>query len=246
MVPADFRERLLTDTPFYAENVAKIVNKRAQLVPLVANDAQLRFDAAIESQRAAGLPMRVIVLKSRKLGFSTWTEAKIFQRVTQRKYRRALVVAQDKDTASELFGMEERMYANLPRDPNLAFLRPPIESLRRGAELHFGEPSRVAREAGLVGLDSRLQIDTANEVQAGRGYTYTDLHLSEVAFWPDVAKMTSLVNAVPDEPETLIVIESTANGSNHFKTRWDDAEAGRSSYIPVFAGWTEEIGRAHV
>jgi hypothetical protein len=42
-------------------------------VPLIANDFQLEFDAAMEGQRAAGLPMRIDLLKARQRGGSTWT-----------------------------------------------------------------------------------------------------------------------------------------------------------------------------
>lgn len=235
----ELRHRLLVDTPFYAKHCLKVVNKQAQLVPLVAKHVQLRLDAAMEAQREAGLPIRVIVLKSRRTGVSTWTQGKLIQRTTQRAHRKALVVAQDGDTATTLFEIGERMHANLPTDPDLA-LKPAVSSLRRGRYMNFGQPSRLRRAEGDFGLDSSLEVDTANEVEAGRGYTFTDLHLSEVAFWPHEKKLTALLNAVADEPETMIVLESTANGSNHFKARWDRAVRGEGSYVPVFIGWHED------
>lgn len=241
MASPELLERLANDTPFWARHCAKIVDKRAQLVPLEANGPQKRFDDALEAQRAAGQPMRAIVLKSRKLGFSTWVQAKIIQRVTQRRYRKALVVGQDSETAGELFQMGERIWANLPVDAELG-LKPDRTNYRRDREMHFGEPSRLKRDQGFMGLNSSLEVDTANEVEAGRGFTYTELHCSEVAFWRDVRKLTALLNAVPDEPETLIVLESTANGSNHFKTRWERAMAGDSLYVPIFAAWHEDPG----
>src|SRR5690606_32730054 len=133
-----------------------------------------------------------------------------------------LVVAQDNDTAGALFEIGERIWANLPPDEALA-LKPARANFRRGKEIMFAEPSRARRDQGIVGLDSSLTVDTAKEVEAGRGWTYTDMHLSEVAFYGDVRKITSLLNAVPDEPGTMIVLESTANGNNHFKARWDAA-----------------------
>jgi hypothetical protein len=220
------RARLYDDTVLWAKHCAKIVDHRAQLVPLVANPAQLKFDAALEAQRAAGKPMRAIVLKARKMGFSTWTQAKIQHRITQRQYRDALVVAQDNDTSGKLFQIGERIWENLP-DDSLG-LKPIRTNYRRGREMVYGE------------LGSKLEVDTANEVDAGRGFTFFDLHLSEVAFWPYVEKMAALLNAVPDDPTTMVVLESTANGSNHFKIRWDRAVAGESEYIPIFAAWHED------
>jgi hypothetical protein len=45
---------------------------------------------------------------------------------------------------------------------------------------------------------------------------------------------------VPDEPDTLILDESTANGPGDFKDEWDLAEAGASDYYPCFTPWFEE------
>jgi hypothetical protein len=233
------RRRLRADTVYWAANCAHIVDKGGVLVPLRANAAQLKFDAALERQRADGKPMRAIILKARKLGFSTWVQAKVLHRITQRPFRRALVVAQDTKTAGELFSIGHRIYNHLPPADDLG-IKPPLQNFRRGRLLHFGEPSPAKRARGEVGLDSSLEVDTANEIEAGRGYTYHDLHCSEVAFWPDVAKLTSLLNAVPDEPDTMVVLESTANGTNFFKTLWDRAVAGESEYLPLFFPWHED------
>ena len=239
----EFRELLRSDTPFYAEQVLKIAGADGDVVPLVPRKAQLDLDRALEQQHAAGLPMRAIILKARKLGFSTWVQAKQFQRATQHANHRALTVAHDSTTAAELHDMSETMYANLPSDPDLAFLKPPIAN-RRGSGtdrfIRFGQDVRSLREAGDRGLNSTISIDTASEVQAGRGFTYHSLHCSEVAFWNDKRKFTALLNAVPPIHGTMVVLESTANGFNHFKERWDRAVAGRSRYAWIFAPWHEE------
>lgn len=235
------RERLRVETPYYAEHCLRIVDKRARLVPLAPRLAQLKLDAALEGQRAAGLPMRAIVLKSRKVGISTWVQGKLLQRATQRPNRRALVVAQDNDTAGELFDIGYGMYVNLPDEP---WLRPPLAGRRNSKSgdkyLRWGQRAAMAREVGDLGLNSTLEISSAKEVEGGRGKTITDLHASEVAFWPDPRKALSLLNAVPDEPETLVILESTANGHNFFKARWDRAVRGEGGFVPVFIGWTED------
>jgi hypothetical protein len=236
------RARLRWDTPYYSENCLKIVTTAGMLVPFVWKPEQVRLFEALEAQRAAGQPQRAIILKARKLGFSTATQAMIVQRATQRQYHRALVVAQDGKTAGELFDIGKRMYDHLPGEEESGYpwLKPAVTNQRKSRMLAFGEPSREARNRGDVGLDAQILVDTAQEVEAGRGFTYHSLHLSEVAFWPDVKKMTALLNAVPDEPNTLIVKESTANGFNHFKEDWDRAENGESDYMTVFSPWFAE------
>lgn len=247
---AALAERLRTDTPFWARHCAKILTPGRQLVPLIARPWQERFDAELEKQRAAGLPMRAIVLKARKLGFSSWTQAKFLQRCTQWPYQHAVVVAQDVRTAGELHSMAERMYQHLPYENELGMgfnIRPDLigASFSQSGRkfLQFGEKARRLRQRS---LDSLYEIDTANSPMAGRGYTPSMVHGSEVAWWPDNGKLLSLLNAVPYQPETIVVLESTANGFNHFQRRWqravegmEDPEVG-GTYVPIFAAWWED------
>ena len=239
----EVQDLLRHDTPFYAENVAKIVSAKGDVIPLVPRKAQLELDAKLEAQHAAGQPMRAIVCKARKLGFSSWVQIKMLQRVTQNANHRALTVAHDGKTAAELFDIGSTAYDHLPTDPELAYLRPPTSGERRSGttrQLVFGQPARKLRQAGDLGLNSKLYVDTAREIQGGRGFTYHSMHLSEVAFWESEQKMTSLLNAVPREHGTMVIIESTANGFNHFQKRWQRAEDGISAYVTVFAPWHEE------
>jgi hypothetical protein len=232
--------RLDTDTVFWAQTCMKIVDKRARRVPLVARPAQLRLDEVLERQRAAGLPMRAIVLKSRRTGISTWVQAKVLQRITRQENRRAQIVAHDGNTAGELFDIAWRAYTALPDEHKL---KPGLIARRNTSTdrfLHFGNPSSAARIAGDLGLDSSLSIDTANEVESSRGLTLHDLHASEVGLWPDPNKAVSLMSTVADEPGTMIVVESTARGHNAFKSMWDRAMRGEGMFEPVFVGWTDD------
>ena len=271
------RRRLMYDTPWWAggvrkdasgawvrpgpaqfQGVAKIVDKARNLVPLIATDAQLQFDEALEGQRQAGLPMRAIVLKARQLGFSTWTEAKIAQRVTQLPYQNAVIVAHEVKAASAIFNMTERIHSHLPTMVELGLgfpIKPEItgRSFSDNGRKHlaFGERSRRYREQGRTGI-STVNVDTAQSPESGRSETRNLVHLSEVAKWPERAtagtasKMISVLNSVPYLPETLVVLESTANGLNHFYRRWvsaregvDDPDTGET-YVPIFFGWWRE------
>jgi hypothetical protein len=268
------RERLLTDTPYWAggitkdsggrwlrpapgafEGVAKIVDKAGRLVPLLANDIQLEMDAKLEQQRADGLPMRMVLLKSRQWGGSTWTEAKITQRLTQVMRQRALIVAHDVKTAGSIFDMATLMHAHLPTEEELGLgfnIKPDMIGASFSPNgrkfVQFGERSRRLREQGRTGT-SMLDIDTANSPESGRGTTRQMAHLSEVAKWPENAtqgtksKMISVLNSVPFLPDTLVVLEATANGLNHFYRRWVSAMEGTGdphsgeTYVPMFAAW---------
>jgi hypothetical protein len=228
------RARLRWDTPYYSENCLKIVTTAGMLVPFVWKPEQVRLFEALEAQRAAGQPQRAIILKARKLGFSTATQAMIVQRATQRQYHRALVVAQDGKTAGELFDIGKRMYDHLPGEEESGYpwLKPAMTNQRKSRMLAFGEPSREARNRGDVGLDSlRSSWTRRRRWRRGAASPTTRCICRRWRSGRDVKKMTALLNAVPDEPNTLIVKESTANGFNHFKEDWDAAEDGESAYM---------------
>jgi hypothetical protein len=265
------RQRLRYDTPFWAGGVTreadgtprypranefqgcvKILNKQRKLVPCVAYRWQLELDDLLERQRAAGKPMRVIILKARKLGMSTWVATKMLQRLTQIEYQAAIITAQDTATAGVIFDMAKLAHAHLPNVDELGLgfnIRPAIVASNFSPNgrkfLQFGEPSRALRMAGRTG-ESMLEIDTAMSPEAGRGYTPSLLHLSEVARWQGqlaTRKMLAQLNAVPYEPETMIVLESTANGLNHFHRRWINARDGANdpdtgeTYAALFVPW---------
>jgi hypothetical protein len=237
---AVLRSRLATDFEFFAANCLRIVDKQRRLVPFRLNDAQRRLVKQLEAQRDEGKPMRAQILKARRIGFSTLAQGLVIQSVTQQANHDALVVAQDKKTGGALFQMGQLMYSHLPPDPDLG-IKPPIRSRRRKNSLEFGNPSRLSEDTGDVGINSSLTVDTAQELEAGRGQTLTEVHASEVAFWPDIeTKLLGLLSAVPEDPQTLVLLESTANGNNFFRDLWDQAEDGANGYIPFFSPWQED------
>lgn len=234
------KARLRDDWAFFAPRCHTIVNDRGTEQPFTPKPAQVKLWEGLKAQRDAGLPMRAIILKARQLGFSTQAQSLIVWRATQRQNHKALVIAQDTKTSGSLFDAGKLMWA---RTPDKLGLKPPIvnESNTLGNKfMLWGEPSRMLRREGQLGINSQLTIGTAKEVEAGRGLTIHSLHLSEVAFYGDTRKLLAILNAVPDHPDTLILKESTANSLNHFKDDWDAAEAGESAYLPIFAAWHED------
>jgi hypothetical protein len=66
--------------------------------------------------------------------------------------------------------------------------------------------------------------------------------MSEFAFWRGDKRETfsGILQAVPSEPGTLVIVESTANGFDEFKKLWDLAVSGLSHFAAVFFPWFEE------
>ena len=223
----------------YIENCLKIKTKSGTVVPFRLNDAQRKLYAVAKRQQDAGKPVRLIILKARQLGFSTLTEGLIFHACATRKNVNALIVAHREDATANLFRMSKLFYDELPA---------PVKPMLRASnaqELVFENPSKLRSEReARPGLRSRFRCATAGGRGIGRSDTLQCVHLSEYAFWPDGADgkastLAGILQAVPSLPGTMVVIESTANGFEDFKERWDAAVAGENDFEPVFFAWFE-------
>ena len=220
----------------YIESSLKIKTKSGEVRPFRLNAAQCRLYDEAKAQADAGKPVRLIVLKARQLGFSTLTEALIFHACATRKNVNALIVAHREDATANLFRMSRLFYDELP---------PPLKPMVKGSnsqELVFENPSRS--KGNSPGLRSRLRCATAGGKGIGRSDTLQYVHLSEYAFWPEgtegkAATIAGILQAVPSLPGTMVVIESTANGYEDFKERWDAAVAGENDFKAVFFPWFE-------
>lgn len=223
----------------YIESCLKIKTKSGTVVPFRLNDAQRKLYAVAKRQQDAGKPVRLIILKARQLGFSTLTEGLIFHACATRKNVNALIVAHREDATANLFRMSKLFYDELPA---------PVKPMLRASnaqELVFENPSKLRSEReARPGLRSRIRCATAGGRGIGRSDTLQCVHISEYAFWPEGADgkastLAGILQAVPSLPGTMVVIESTANGFEDFKDRWDAAVAGENDFEPVFFAWFE-------
>ena len=227
---------MLKDLNFYSEKFLKILTKRSTLDPLVFNPYQSEVTKLIEEDVRNKKPTRVIVLKARQLGISTWATSYVFHQAVTNKYKKGVIIANDQDSTNNLFNMAKRYYDFLPERLK------PMKRYSNQKALVFENPNEELREKN-PGLISSIMVENANKLTAGRSGTINLLHCSEVAFWKNASTVVSgLFQAVPYEPGTAIVLESTANGivgdGQEFYERWDAAERGESEFTPVFFKWT--------
>ena len=221
----------------YCENVIWIRDKRQKLVQLKFKPAQTALYEAIKKELQEGRPPRIIVLKGRQQGISTITEALMFQDSATRPMVNTLIVAHRDDSTAALFNMNKLFYDYLP-----AKLQP-MKKASNAKELVFENPTRdPAEKRKKPGLRSRIRCITAGGKGAGRSLTQNNVHLSEFAFWPGnkMETLLGIMQSVPDDINTLVVIESTANGYDEFKDLWDGAEKGENGWVPVFLPWFME------
>lgn len=217
------RKKLLTDFPFYAKASLKIRTKTGDIKNLKLNPAQQILQKAVDSQLKSEGKVRIIILKARQQGLSTYVGGYLYFCVSQNKARKALVITHQSDSTRALFDQTKRYHTHCPD-----ILKPSTKySSRR--ELQFDV------------LDSSYIVSTAGGDSVGRGETLSHVHASELAFWPKSnAEDTwnGLVQAVPNAPNTAVFIESTANGvSGLFYSLWEGAKNGTNGYVPVFIPW---------
>lgn len=210
----------------YIEKYIKIVDKNNNLINLNFNYAQAKLYETIKELRKEEKPIRIIILKARQLGLSTGTESILFANTVLNFNIRTGIITHKSDATSNLFNMSKIMYQNLPDK-----LKPSLLKDNQNC-LTFN------KEDG-TGLNSEIKCMTAGSSGVGRSTTYTQLHMSEYAFWPGDKKDTflGLVQTVPNTPDSIIIIESTPNGYDDFKDKWDDAVVGKSDFVPLFFPW---------
>ena len=213
--------KLRDDFNHYATKCLKIRTKSGSIAPFSLNKAQLYIHQKVEEQRALHNRVRAIIVKGRQQGCSTYIEGRFYWRVTHRFGARAFILTHDNEATNNLFEMAKRYHEHCP-----AVVRPTVAA-SNSKELIFN------------GLDSGYKIGTAGNKAVGRSSTIQLLHGSEVGYWPNASEHAKgILQAVPNDSDTEIFIESTANGiGNYFHEQWQLAEAGLSDFIPIFIPW---------
>lgn len=204
----------------FIEEFFKIRDKKGNLISLKFNHAQEEFYSHLKETYGTK-PSRYIVLKARQLGISTFTEAFITFMTMFNPNTNSVIMAHLAESASSIFNMTRLFISELPD------MMRPQQKYSNAKEIVFD---------GENGLKSSIRVMVASD--ATRGSTYKYAHLSEVAFWehPEDA-LLALNQAVPMTDDSLIVMESTANGFNYFYNLWQDAVNGRNDYTPIFFPW---------
>ncbi len=226
----------LRDPEVYIPKFLKIRTKEGKITALRPKPAQQMLLDAVKREWEAGRPPRILILKARQLGLSTITEGIMFQDSATRKLVQTLIVAHRDDSTTKLFRMNKLFFDYLPRQLQ------PMCKHSNAKELVFENPTRdPAEKRRRPGLMSSIRCVTANDGM-GRSETLNNVHLSEFAFWKGNKNeiLDGVMQAVPAELNTLVVIESTANGYNEFKDLWDGAVAGENGWVPLFIAWFHE------
>ncbi len=214
------RTKCKNDFPHYAAKTLKIRTKKDGVQPLILNDAQMYIHEQAERMLAEYGHIRIILLKGRQQGASTYIEGRFYWKVTHQKGVRAFILTHEGEATNNLFDMAKRYHEKM--NPLLK----PVTDKDSGNELHFNR------------LDSGYKVGTAGSKDVGRSSTIQFFHGSEVAFWPNAKEHArGVMQAVP-KGAGEIWLESTSDGvGNYFYQVWRLAEQGLNDFMPVFVPW---------
>ena len=215
------KEKLRNDYSLYAAVNLYIRTKSGQITPFEFNDAQEILHAKLERQKADTGKVRALILKGRQQGCSTYVGGRFYHQTTHRSGVRTFILTHEQEATTNLFDMVERFHEHMHPD-----FRPSIGASNR-KELLFDK------------LDSGYRVGTAGTKGVGRSATIQLFHGSEVAFWPHAdTHAAGILQAVPNQPGTEVILESTANGlGNLFHLTWQQALVGANDYIAIFIPW---------
>lgn len=231
--PVSVNEALRRDFPYYASRVLKIASKRGEIVPFVLNDEQRYLHERAEAQLHRQGYIRLLILKARQWGGSTYCEARGYGLTSRAENQTGLVMAHRDDSSNNLFRMIQRFHEHDTFTPQI--------KASNAKELVFAKP-----------YNSRYMVHTAGKTSSagvGRSFSYRFVHCSEVAWWGEMGAHTmgGLMEAVPSEHPAIlgteVFWETTANGYDPlFHAKWDEVtamlERGEpSEWRTVFIPW---------
>ncbi len=237
------RLRYKHDFPFWTATLVYIHNKDAGKDVLFRLWYPQRILVSrFEAKRKAGLPIRLILLKARQWGGSTTTQLYMaWLQFFHKKGLNSLIIAHQGTASDEIKDMFDLMIK-----------KHPVEFLHKLGDVYSeNEPKLVG--VGKSGSTHRvpqreckIKVGTAERPNGCRGGAYSLVHLSEVGLWQktegkspeDIVR--SACSGILAKPYTMIVMESTANGTGNFFHREYSAAADpkvKSQYEALFIAW---------
>ncbi len=228
-----FYQMCMDDLPFFAPRCLFLKGKDAKRHNFEFNRAQWYLHTITEWMRRKYGYVRIIVVKGRQQGVSTYLEGRAYWRIIHQENYNVLILTHESKATDNLFDMSKRYHEFCPED-----LRPVLGNSN-------------AKQMKFPDLDSQYLVATAGAGGTGRSQNAHYFHGSEVAFWPDAAEHASgILQAIGLVPGTEVFLESTADGiANYFYEMWQSAEPPReemsvdgNGYVRVFVPWFWDPG----
>jgi len=207
------------------DGLFRIQTKSGEIVRMFPNRTQKRLLNRVVELWQADKPIRILIPKARQLGVSTLVEAIIMAVIGFVGEKKALIIADEGKKSTNIFNMSKLMYKHL----NDA-IKPEAKEAN-------------ARVLSFESMNSRIDIDSAENRDAGRSGNWQIAHLSEIDYYSDAEYlMSGLSSCIAKLARTMIFMESTGNGvGSYFHTMIQKSLQGENDYETFFIPWFENI-----
>jgi hypothetical protein len=221
--PIEELRKLRGDWAYAAGRILRIKDKAGKIVAFTPNRAQLYLHRKIEDQKARTGKVRIIIVKGRQMGASTYVQGRFY--ITEWKSidpLESFILTHEQPATDRIFGMAKRFFEEHP-----PLLAKPVEGAANAKQLVFADNG------------CSYSVATAGTKATGRSATLQLFHGSEVAYWPNAEDhVDGVIQAVGDIKGTEIILESTGNGIGNLFYRYAQAALrGQSGFEIVFMPW---------
>lgn len=224
------------DESLKGKSVFQIKRKGGGFLSFRAKPAQLDLATAIYQDMALGLPVFIVILKARQIGFSTFVALLYLALALIKDALEVIIAAHVDKSASNLFAIYQTAYRFLPDDIR------PVKEKDNQQELKF------------LANQSQLSAFVAKEGNMGVSTSYTHAHFSEIALWKHAPAETlaTALDSIPKLVGTIVIAESTSRGKHNLlyemwekaTASWDDPNNRGTErpdpWRPKFYSWMDD------
>jgi hypothetical protein len=220
--------KIFGDHEEFCKTSLKVQNKKGALVPMLLGPAQKKLRDIVERCKAKNKPVRIVAPKARQVWISVGVAAQFFHGTISIAGQHTMVLANDEPTALNLFSHYKRFADNYVPLNGTIVLPTLADAGNTAQSIHWSNGSWI-------------KCHTTRNLSIGRSFTLRRVHFSEAAYYADLkTTMTAVLAAVPSDPDTMVVVESTPNGvGNEFHRLCLSAQAGDSEWDLLFIAWWE-------
>lgn len=211
-------------------------DRKQGLVRPRCNYLQRKVQATISKFEELGLPIRIVGLKPRQKGSTTFFSAQVYT-FLRRNSASAIVIGGQYSQVNECWDM--------------------MKTYAKNDTFDWKNTGEINSKEGRWSNGSKLHPETAQDIAAGIGGTHQVLHMFEVAKWKSSGAaasssvMSNILKCVPNLPDSMIILESTAEGQNgSFYDRFigavdsekfisGEVEIQAGSFVRTFSPWFE-------
>ena len=204
------------------------------------NRPQRKLITSFEEMRTAGKPIRLVLLKARQWGGSTATQIYMsWLQLVHKTGLNSLIVGHVKDASYEVRDMFNKMIGEYP-----------VEMLHEMGEEYDASEQKIKSVSNsgniqrIIQRNCKIKVGSYEKPDSARGGDYNLVHCTEVGLWSPTDSKTpervvrSACSGILLKPYTMIVYESTANGTgNFFEREYLAAKNGESQFRALFIAW---------